>query len=99
MCNFDQGFKVPEMIKTRPVVVLTPRMDGRDQLVTVVVLSCVTPDPICPFHCQLPQASVPMIRDFDTSRTWVKGDMVYAVAFHRLDLIKLGKRDSNNKRI
>lgn len=35
---------------------------------------------------------------FSADETWVKGDMVYPVGFHRLDLIRLGARDGNNKR-
>lgn len=98
MCDFRIGFKEPELVKHRPVVVLTPIMDGRSGLVTVVGLSTVQPDPIKKFHCLLPKASLPMIGNFQKHETWVKGDMVYAVGFHRLDLIQLGTRNSDGKR-
>ena len=98
LCDFSKGFEAPEMVKKRPVVVLTPNMDGRDNLATVVALSSARPDPIRDFHCQLPAASMPMIRDFNTGETWVKGDMIYSVGFHRLELIKLGGRGPNGKR-
>ena len=98
MCDFGTGFKQPELVKTRPVIVLTPRMDGRKNLVTVVGLSTVAPDPVRPFHCRLPSKSLPKLRDFRVDETWVKGDMVYAVGFHRLNLIRLPGRGCAGKR-
>jgi uncharacterized protein YifN (PemK superfamily) len=50
----------------------------------------LAPDPVMPYHCQ-----IDIRRDSDG--VWVKGDMVYAVGFHRLDLIRLGK-DREGKR-
>lgn len=98
MCDFGTGFKQPELVKTRPVIVLTPRMDGRKNLVTVVGLSTVAPDPVRLFHCRLPSKSLPKLRDFRVDETWVKGDMVYAVGFHRLNLIRLPGRGSDGRR-
>ena len=43
-CNFD-GFKEPEMVKKRPVVVLTGAIQGRSNLVTVIPLSTAEPKP------------------------------------------------------
>lgn len=98
MCDFSKGFKAPEMTKVRPVVILTPSMPGRERLVTVVCLSSVRPNPIRDYHRMLPQASLPMVGSFQAKETWVKGDMVYAVSFERLDLIKLGNRGADGKR-
>ncbi|VAW97396.1 hypothetical protein MNBD_GAMMA21-2502 [hydrothermal vent metagenome] len=51
LCDFSQGFRAPEMVKSkRPVIVLTPSFSHRSGLVTVVPLSTVRPDPIMPFH-------------------------------------------------
>lgn len=86
------------MVKKRPVVVLTPSMDGRGELVTVVALSSVRPNPVRSFHCLLPQACLPMLGQYQQNETWVKGDMIYAVGFHRLDAIKLGTRGADGKR-
>lgn len=93
MCDFTQGFKEPEMVKKRPVVVLSPAMQGRQGLVTVAALSSVRPDPPRPFHVMLPKAALPQLGEFQVKETWVKGDMIYAVGFHRLNMIRLGKRD------
>lgn len=96
MCDFNLGFRVPEMVKRRPVVVISPKISGRPHLCTVVALSTDPPDVVMPYHCQIdlrPKLPEP----WNSDGVWVKGDMVNAVAFHRLDLIRLGK-DRNGKR-
>lgn len=86
------------MVKKRPVIVLTPAIQGRSQIVTVVALSTSTPEPQQNFHCVLPKASLPQLGSFQVKDTWVKGDMIYSVGWHRLDLIRLNKRKSDGKR-
>ncbi len=78
----------------RPVLVISPYIQGRDKLVTIVALSTVEPNPIKPFHYKIPKCSMPMLGRFQENDTWLKGDMIYTVGFHRLDLIQLGTRDS-----
>jgi uncharacterized protein YifN (PemK superfamily) len=97
-CDFSTGFKEPEAVKKRPVLILTPSMRGRPNLTTIVILSTSRPNPIEKYHYLLPKASLPILGDFQRSETWVKGDMVYAVGYHRLDLIKVGRRGSDGKR-
>lgn len=99
MCDFSIGFKEPEMVKTRPVIVLTPAMNGRADLVTVVALSTTRPEKILNFHCLIPPASLPMLGLFQGKDNWVKADMIYAVGYHRLELVKLGGRDNQGKRL
>ncbi|MEX0730602.1 MAG: type II toxin-antitoxin system PemK/MazF family toxin [Aquisalimonadaceae bacterium] len=96
LCDFSEGFREPEMVKSgRPVVVLSPAMQGRQRLVTVVALSSARPDPVMPYHYHLPRSCLPQLGRFDRAETWVKGDMIYTVGFHRLDLIQLGRRNPN----
>lgn len=95
-CNFDQGFKEPEMVKNRPVVVISPQISWRPGLCTVVGLSCTAPVPVRPYHCKLVIAP-PLPEPWNSREVWVKGDMIAAVGFHRLNLIRLG-RDEHNKR-
>jgi mRNA interferase MazF len=38
---------------------------------------------------------MPQLGRFQESDTWVKGDMIYTVGFHRLSSIRLNKRDRN----
>lgn len=101
LCDFSQGFKKPEMVKSgRPVIVLTSPLKHSTGLVTIVPLSTVEPNPIMPFHYKIPKNCMPQIGRFQISDSWVKGNLIYTVGFHRLDLIKLGKRDPNTgKRI
>lgn len=41
---------------------------------------------------------MPMIGIFQERDSWVKGDMLYTVGFHRLNLIKLNTRTIDGKR-
>jgi uncharacterized protein YifN (PemK superfamily) len=90
LCDYNFGFRVPEMVKRRPVVVVSPRIRARPGLCTVVALSTEPPDPIMPYHCRIdlrPRLPHPWSSD----GVWVKGDMINVVGFHRLDLVRLGK--------
>ncbi len=100
LCDFSTGFKAPEMVKSkRPVIVLTGTIRGRANLVTVIPLSTKTPEPTQHYHYKIPKHSMPMTKNYQHNDSWVKGDMLYTVGFHRLELIQLGKRDINKKRI
>lgn len=100
LCNFSQGFKQPEMVKSkRPVVVISGVIKERANLVTIVPLSTATPLSIQPYHYRIPRQSMPMLGKFQMSDSWLKGDMIYTVGFHRLDLIMLGKQGTNGKRL
>ena len=100
LCDFEPGFKEPEMVKKkRPVVVLTGAIQGRSNLVTVVPLSHTEPKPPQRYHYKIPKASLPMVGKFQDGDSWLKGDMIYTVGFHRLTLIRLGKRGGDGKRL
>jgi len=96
-CDFNQGFTEPEMVKRRPIIVISPKIKGRDGLCTVVALSTTPPHPIMPYHAQL-DINPPLPSYFDSKGVWIKGDMVYSVGFQRLDLISFGK-DPTGKRV
>ncbi|QQG36900.1 MAG: type II toxin-antitoxin system PemK/MazF family toxin [Micavibrio aeruginosavorus] len=36
LCDFNHGFVAPEMVKRRPVIVISPKIHGRVGLCTVV---------------------------------------------------------------
>ncbi|WP_309610716.1 type II toxin-antitoxin system PemK/MazF family toxin [Sphingomonas sp.] len=96
-CNFEPGFRAPEMVKRRPVVVISPKMRGRPDLCTVVALSTTPPVPPLACHAQIDIR--PKLPDhWESDGVWVKGDMIYTVALHRLDFIRIGK-DRNGKRM
>jgi len=90
ICNFDGTFKEPEMVKPRCVVVLSPKIAARPGLCTVVCLSGTAPAPAMPYHCQI-DIRPELPGGWESDGIWVKGDMIYAVGLHRLDLIRTGK--------
>ena len=95
VCDF-QGFRAPEMVKKRPVLVLSPRFRRRYRLVTVVPLSTTPPEPVEPYHVLL-KLHAPLHPDkWPEREIWVKCDMIYAVSFARLDPIRL-RRDQFGK--
>ena len=97
IADFDQGFREPEMVKRRPVIVVSPKISVRPELCTVVPLSTSPPRFPASYHCQLiiePELPAP----WDGNPKWVKGDMLYSLGFHRLDFIRTGK-DGSGKRL
>jgi uncharacterized protein YifN (PemK superfamily) len=97
ICDFSPGFREPEMVKRRPVVVISPKIRARAGLCTVVALSTTTPYPMMPYHCEitpLPPLPAPWL----SGPMWVKGDMVAAVGFHRLDFFRYAK-DRTGRRV
>ena len=85
MCDF-RGFKVPEMTKVRPVVVISPRRRRGPGLYTVVPLSTQIPNPVEPFHHLMDSRSVPV--ELGAKLSWAKCDMLYTVSLHRLSQVK-----------
>jgi mRNA interferase MazF len=88
--HYGEGFKEPEMVKTRLAVVLTPRISGRPLLCTIVPLSLSNPEPPMPYNARI---NIPFMlpEKWGNQERWIKGDMVNAVGFHRIDLLRLGK--------
>ncbi|WP_415479272.1 type II toxin-antitoxin system PemK/MazF family toxin [Acetobacter syzygii] len=97
LCDFREGFKEPEMVKRRPVVVVSPQISWRPGLCTVVALSTTPPDPKRPYHCLL-ILDPPPPEPWSQREVWVKADLIMTVGFHRLDLIRGGRNPQNGKR-
>ena len=98
LCDYGRGgFIEPEMVKRRPVAVLSPRLPRRAKLVTVVPLSASPPRHRVPYAVQLDFAA-PIDPHFCALTMWAKCDMVAAVCFDRLDLFRDG-RDASGKRL
>lgn len=96
ICDYSTGFRIPEMVKKRPVVTISPRLKRRDGLITVVPLSTSAPTPVCDHHCKvIVKPALPS--PFDSEEAWVKADMLATVGFERLDLVRTG-RDPFGKR-
>ena len=97
VCNFDKGFKEPEMVKRRPVIVLSPRLRKRDSLCTVIPLSTTAPEKTMDYHYSL-NFTKPLPPPWDAENMWVKGDMLYTVGFHRLELIRTKKNKDGTRK-
>ncbi|WP_145057754.1 type II toxin-antitoxin system PemK/MazF family toxin [Lignipirellula cremea] len=95
-CDFDQGgFAPPEMVKTRPVVVMS-RKNSSD-ICTVVPLSGTEPDPFEQHHHKMTQGSLPA-NLINKGEWWAKCDMVTTVAFRRLDRIRDGRHGDGSRK-
>lgn len=82
ICDFD-GFQEPEMVKRRPVVVVSPKSSHHRKLCTVVPFSTTAPYPVQSWHYPLPHVQVPGLQA--TAPMWAKCDMLATVAFGRLN--------------
>ena len=97
MCAFPDCLRAPEMIKTRPVVVVTKALRGRASLCTVVPLSTTRPDPVSDFHVRIDEQRLP--RSLGHRETWAKCDMLYTFCLDRFDRIRCGRDRSTGRRI
>lgn len=82
MCDFSTGFQPPEIVKRRPVVVVSNGKVHLSQLATVIPISTAEPDRILPWHVET--------TDYfqlgrERIRHWAKCDLINTVSFHRLD--------------
>lgn len=88
MCDF-RGYEMPEMVKMRPVVVISPNHMVHRGLVSVVPLSTTAPRLIKEYHCKLDSNPVP---GQGAVEVWAKCDLLATVGFKRLDRIRLANR-------
>ena len=86
-CDF-KGYISPEIVKTRPVVVVSPAHFSRLNLVTVVPLSTTAPNPIEGHHYKLLGNPIPGSAALEV---WAKCDLFATVCFDRLDRVKVGR--------
>ena len=91
MCDF-RGMVVPEIVKVRPVVVVS-RKRHNNQLVTVVPISTTEPLPRRDCHHELSENPIP---GNEHITCWVKCDMLMTVSLSRLDRIKTRTWEGRN---
>ncbi|NLS95397.1 MAG: hypothetical protein GXX96_24915 [Planctomycetaceae bacterium] len=94
MCDFNTGFRPPEMVKKRLVVVVSRK---NRELATIVPLSSTAPMPVEPCHHEMQDASLPL--SFRGRRTWAKCDMLTTVGYWRLDRVQIGKHPTTGNRM
>ena len=102
-CKF-QGLQMPEMVKERPVIILTKPLPLRDrELYTVVPLSTTKPPKILDWHYKLDKQYLPTTSFFkdkngEYNECWVKADMIYTLSIKRMWLIRMGKLPNGRDR-
>jgi uncharacterized protein YifN (PemK superfamily) len=89
VCNFD-GFKVPEMVKPRPVVVVSPRLPHRAHIVAIVPISLTEPLHPTRYKVRLSKNYHP--DEADDLPCWAACDMVMNLGLYRLNGFKVGHR-------
>lgn len=89
MCDF-RGHIEPEIVKRRPVIVVTPRLPYRSHLCMVVPTSTTPPDHPQPYHVRLSRNYHP--NETGDLPVWAKCDLVQSVSMRRLDRFKVGPR-------
>lgn len=97
LCDYGTGFVPPEMVKRRPVVIVSPRLRQRQGLVAVVPLSTTAPGTVEAYHCHL-ELAVPLPSPFDAPGMWAKCDMIATVALTRLDRFRDGRDEGGGAR-
>jgi mRNA interferase MazF len=88
ICQFPtdhQDLVDGEMAKDRLVIVMNKPLPGRGKLVNVVPISMTVPDPIMPWHVQVPLDCLPAASRHRTGSRWAKCDMISTVGWGRLN--------------
>lgn len=95
ICDFDTGFRPPEIVKKRPVVVVSPRRRRGSGLCTVVPLSSTPPEVVEDFHHRMSMDS--LVGKLRRKETWAKCDLLYTVSLERLDRVLVGKNQDGRR--
>lgn len=85
-----RDLKEPEMCKVRPVIVVSPKLPYRADLVAVVPISLTPPRHVLPYCYKLSKNYHPA--EPDDLDCWAKADMIMNVATRRLSAFKVGRR-------
>ena len=89
ICDFS-GFKEPEMIKPRPVAVVSPKLPYRSDIAAIVPISLTEPKHKLPFCFRLSKNYHP--DEPDDLPCWAKADMLMNLGTYRLSAFKVGRR-------
>ena len=97
LCDYSMGgFRPPEMVKTRPAIIISPRLRHRDGLCSVVPISGTFDGAELPYIVRL-QFPRPLPYPFPNDVFWAKCDMIATVGFGRLDMFHTD-RDQTGRR-
>ena len=89
VCDFT-GFREPEMVKVRPVIIISPKLPYRSEIVTVVPISTTPPIKEVDHVVRLSKNYHP--NESDDLPCWAKCDMIMNIATWRLNSFKVGRR-------
>ena len=89
VCDFS-GFREPEMVKPRPVIIISPRLPYRSEIVAIVPVSTTAPRHNLPFCYRLSKNYHP--KEPDELPCWAKADMLLNIGIYRLSAFKVGRR-------
>ena len=97
LCNYSTGFVPPEMTKLRPVVIVSPRLRRRNDLVSVVPLSTTEPVPVELHQCAIVLLTA-LPAPYNSTKMWAKCDMIATVALSRLDRFRAARKSGSSGR-
>ena len=89
VCDF-RGYEVSEIVKIRPVMVVSPKLPNRSHLATVVPISLTPPRREVPFVVRSSKNYQPA--EADDLPCWAKCDLLANVSLARLNGFKIGRR-------
>lgn len=81
-----------EMVKTRPVIVVSRDLPGRGKAVSVIPISMTEPAPIQRYHLEIDAACFPEVLRRKPGTRWAICDQVCTVSRDRLDQVQTGYR-------
>jgi len=96
-CDFNTGFKPPEMTKLRPVITISKARNDGAKVCTVIPISSTRPNVVRDFHYLLPSDLLPIHIRANYPESWVKVDMIQTVTFSRLVMYWHGR--NNGERV
>ena len=94
ICDFDDFAIGAEMVKRRPVVVVSRHDTHRGKMCTVVPLSTTAPDPVKSWHHAMPHLRV--TGWVANGAIWAKCDMLASVSLERLNKPYIKTRSGRN---
>lgn len=94
ICNFDDSAVGSEMIKRRPVIVISKHDRHRHRMCTVIPLSTTAPDPVRAWHHEMPHLKITGWQA--NGPIWAKCDMLSSVSLDRLDKPYIKTRSGRN---
>lgn len=92
MCEFPPCLSPPEMVKKRPVIIVAPPRKGGPDLVTLVPISMTDPEPVEPYHAEIPKTDLPKPLWGKNGTRWAKCDMLYTLNVSRLELARTDRQ-------